>query len=64
MRPSIQGKNNPNYKDGRFNGKRFTLRLPDELHSKIVQAAKEREVSMNDLIIMWLETAAKGESNE
>lgn len=59
------GEKNPNYKDGRFNGKRFTLRLPDELHSNLVQTAKEREVSMNDLVIMWLETAVnEDKSNE
>ena len=54
------GDKNPNYKDGRFNGKRFTLRLPDKLHTSIVQSAKEREVSMNDLIVIWLETVVKG----
>ena len=61
---NYSGEKNPNYKDGRFNGKRFTLRLPDKLHSNLVQVAKEREVSMNDLIVIWLETAVKGESDE
>lgn len=60
MRTSIQGKLNPNYKDGRFTGKRYSLRLTDELHANIVKAAKEAGVSLNDWIIIKLETAVKG----
>jgi predicted HicB family RNase H-like nuclease len=55
------GENNPRYKDGRYNAKKMTIRLPDDVDEKLCRLATAANVSKNELIVQLITAVRDGE---